>query len=140
MGGEEAITAAATDTRIAAVVAEGVSARIAEDLDYLPRDATGIIHRLVASVMYGVAAQMTDAPRPPRLVDAVASAASRVPLLLVVGNDPDDAAASVAFVAAAPTLDVWMLPDTPHIQALALHPDEWETRVIDFLDAAVGGR
>jgi dienelactone hydrolase len=136
MGGEEAITAAATDPRIAAVVAEGVSARIPEDLAYLPWEGTGIIERIEAWVMYGVADWMTDAQRPEPLVDAVA-AASRVPLLLIVGNDPAEAAAAPLFARAAPTVDIWTLPDAPHIQSLALHPADWEARVVGFLDVAV---
>ena len=138
MGGEVALTTAATDVRIAAVVAEGASARVAEDLGYLPWDVSGVIQRIDAWLMYEVAALMTEVPRPPRLVDAVAAAAGRVPVLLVVGNDPAEVAAAGPFVAAAPGLEVWRLPDTPHIQSLAVHPEEWEARVIGFLDAALG--
>jgi dienelactone hydrolase len=138
MGGEEALTAAARDARIGAVIAEGASARVAEDLNYLPWDVSGIIQRIDAWLMYEVAALMTEAPRPIRLVDSVTAAAARVPVLLVVGNDAAEVAAARGFVAAAPALEVWRLPDTPHIQSLPTHPREWEARVVGFLARAIG--
>jgi dienelactone hydrolase len=137
MGGEEAITAAAGDPRLHAVVAEGVSARVPEDLAYLPSDATGIIERLEAEVMWAAADLMTDAPRPVALADAVADAA-REPVLLIVGADDDEARAAPLLRRAAPDIVVWELPDTPHIGSLGRHPDEWERVVIGFLDRALG--
>jgi dienelactone hydrolase len=136
MGGEEAITAAATDERIGAVVAEGVSARVPADLDYLPRDLTGIIQLIDAWVMWGAADLMTDAAAPVPLTEAVAQVSA--PVLLTVGNDQSEVLAAPRLEAAAPALDTWVLPDTPHMQSLALHPQEWEHRVIGFLDAAIG--
>jgi hypothetical protein len=59
-----------------------------------------------------------------------------VPILLIVGDDPAEASAAPLLEAVAPEMEVWRLPDTPHIQALARHPAEWEARVIAFLDAA----
>jgi dienelactone hydrolase len=136
MGGEEAITAAAAGTRLEAVVAEGVSARVPGDLAYLPNDPIAVIERLETTVMWTAADLMTDAVPPVPLRQAFA-AASRVPVLLIVGSDRDDAAAAPGFKAAAPSLHVWDVPDTPHIQSLALHPAEWETRVINFLDQSL---
>jgi acetyl esterase/lipase len=139
MGAEVAITAAAADERISAVVAEGVSARVPEDLAYLPDDASGMIQRLDGQLMWAAAAVMTDAPRPPPLTEAIADA-TRVPVLLIVGSAPDEMAAAPLLQRAAPSLDAWLLPDTPHIQGLDLHPRDWEARVIEFLDAALGIR
>jgi dienelactone hydrolase len=137
MGGEQAITAAASDERIAAVVAEGVSARVPEDLAYLPEDAFGAIQRIEASIMWAVADAMTEASPPIPLREAAARASLRAPLLLIVGSDPNDAAAAIGLQASAPVLEVWRVADTPHIQALALHPEEWERRVLAFLDTAL---
>ena len=133
MGGEVAITAA-SETGLAVVVAEGVSARVPADLAFLPSDATGIIERVDGEIMWAVAALLTDAVPPMPLTEAVAQAAG-VPMLVIVGSDPDEAAAARLLLAARPSLEVWEIPDTPHIQSLALHPAEWETRVIGFLDA-----
>ena len=137
MGGEEAITAAALDERVHAVVAEGVSARVPADLEFLENDPSGVIQKLEGDVMWNVAELMTAATPPLPLRDAVALAV-RVPVLLIVGSAQDERAALPAFVRSAPSLEVWELPDTPHIQSLARHPDEWEERVIAFLDQAIG--
>jgi uncharacterized protein len=136
MGGEEAITAAALDERVSAVVAEGVSARVPSDLDYLPDDASGLIQKLEGQIMWAVADPMTAANQPLPLRDALALAV-RVPILLIAGSAEDEQAAAVSFRRSAPSVQIWELPDTPHIQALALHPDEWEARVIAFLDQAL---
>jgi hypothetical protein len=39
--------------------------------------------------------------------------------------------------AAPGTVEVWELPDTPHTQGLADQPDQWEARVVAFLDHAL---
>jgi uncharacterized protein len=130
MGGEIAITAAAADPRIAAVVAEGVSARAPGDLDYLPDDLIGTIQSVEARIMWA-AELMTDATAPRPLVELVPAIESR--LLIIVGNDPAEAAAAPRLTAAAPSLRTWMLPDTPHMRSLERHPDEWDRRVIGFL-------
>ncbi len=136
MGGEVAITAAAADERLDAVVAEGVSARVPADMDYLPGDITGTIQRWDGELMWAVADMMTSAAPPLPLREAVAAAA-RVPLLLIVGGAEDESAAAPALQLAAPSMQVWELPDTPHIQSLRDHPDEWATRVVGFLDEAL---
>lgn len=136
MGGEVAITAAASMNGLAAVVAEGVSARVPADLAYLPDDATGIIQRIDGEIMWAVGTLMTDVAPPMSLREAVAQATD-VPLLVIVGRGQDEIAAARLLTASRPSLELWELPDTPHIQSLALHPDEWQTRVIGFFDATL---
>ena len=137
MGGEVAITAAATDERISAVVAEGVSSRVPSDLAYLPNSVSGWIQRLDGQLMWLAADLMTAASPPAPLTESLAQA-SRVPVLILVGSDPDEASAAPLLRNAAPTVEVWALPDTPHIQALTVHPEEWEARVLAFLDRSLG--
>jgi dienelactone hydrolase len=134
MGGEIALTAAAEVPGIAAAVAEGVSARVPADLAYLPVDVSGTIQRLDAEIMWGLASLMSDAAAPMPLTEAVA--ASDVPTLLIVGDAPDEAAAAPLLAEAAPDLDFWHVR-AAHTAALASHPDEWERRVIGFLDEAL---
>jgi dienelactone hydrolase len=137
MGGEQAITAAASDERIRAVVAEGASVRTAADLTYLPDDLFGWVERLETSVMFGTADLMTSASQPIPLAAAVRAMHS-TPLPLIAGSDPQEESANRAFVAVAPDrASLWELPDTPHIGALAWHPGEWEQRVVGFLDATL---
>jgi dienelactone hydrolase len=136
MGGEEALTAAAADLGLSAVVAEGVSARVPADLAYLPDDLTGAIHRIDAGIMWGLASLMSQASPPIPLVEAVARAADEVPILVIVGTAADEAAAAPRLQAAASALRVWNV-DAPHIAALARFPDEWEARVVGFFDEAL---
>jgi hypothetical protein len=51
----------------------------------------------------------------------------------------DEARADRYIRSASPdTVELWVVPDTGHTDALATHPDEWETRVTTFLDRALG--
>jgi poly(3-hydroxybutyrate) depolymerase len=138
LGGEIALTAAAAAPGLSAVVAEGVSARVPADLTYLPTDLTGTIGRLDAQIMWGVASLMSDATQPIPLTEAVARAAE-VPTLVIVGAAADEAAAAPLLHEAAPGLRIWEV-DAPHTGALALFPEEWEARVIAFLDEVLESR
>ena len=120
MGGEVALTAAASGTGLAAVVAEGASSRVPADLVYLPADASGLIKRLDGEIMWALAGLMTDAAPPIPLTEAVAAA--DVPILLIVGQAADEVLASRSSRSAAPSTEVWELPDTPHIESLSRHP------------------
>jgi pimeloyl-ACP methyl ester carboxylesterase len=137
MGGEEAIGAAASDRRIAAVVAEGATTRVPADKAWLPYDAVGLVKRGEAWVTYSVAGLLTDAERPMPLHDAVRAVAPR-PVLLVEGAQEDEIATGRALRAASPAnVELWPLPDTAHTKGLRTHPGEWERRVVGFLDAAL---
>jgi hypothetical protein len=121
---------------LAAVVAEGVSARVPADLAYLPSDLSGMVQRIDAEIMWGLADLMSEASPPVPLVDAVARAADEVPMLIIVGTALDESAAAPLLEQAAPGLRVWDV-DAPHIGALARFPDEWEAQVIGFFDEAL---
>ena len=88
MGGEVALTAAASGTGLAAVVAEGASSRVPADLVYLPADASGLIQRLDGEIIWALEGLMTDAAPPIPLTEAVAAA--DVPILLIVGQAADE--------------------------------------------------
>jgi fermentation-respiration switch protein FrsA (DUF1100 family) len=137
MGGEEAIGAAAADGRIAAVVAEGATTPVPADSSWLPPDGVGMVKRGQAWMTYSVAGMLTDAARPPSLRASVRAIAPR-PVLLIEGKQEDEIAAGRALRAAAPgNVDLWALPDTAHTKGLRTHPQEWERRVVGFLDAAL---
>lgn len=140
MGGEQAVGAVATDARIRAVVGEGVTGRTAADKGWLPRHWRGWIQRGIDAVLYGTTDLLTEASPPIRLRDAVAEAAPRPVLLIaggaVLGNAEVDADSWIR--AASPdTVQVWVVPDTGHTAALRTQPQQWEARVIGFLDAAL---
>jgi alpha-beta hydrolase superfamily lysophospholipase len=135
MGGEQAITAAASDDRIRAVVAEGASARIPADAAAIrPSGLQGAIQSLYYPIMWGVADAMSEADPPMPLDDAVRSLGDRR-LLLISSDDPiDHAAGPVLQRAAMASVELWEPPHTGHTQAVAVHPDEWRARVLEFLD------
>jgi uncharacterized protein len=142
MGGEHAVGAVATDTRIRAVVGEGVTGRTAVDKGWLPRHWRGWIQRGIDAVPYGTADLLTDASPPIRLRDAVAEAAPRPVLLIaggaVMGNAEVDADSWIRAVS-PDTVQVWVVPNTGHTAALRTQPRQWEAEVIGFLDAALLG-
>jgi uncharacterized protein len=138
MGGEEAITLAAVDARLEAVVSDGASGRMAEDAWHLPdplaaRVAMAPFHWLETTT----ADLLADAAPPPPLVDAVGSISPRA-LLLISGSSAIETEANQALLdAAGEHATWWSIADAPHIAGLSTHPAEYERRVIAFLDAAL---
>ena len=137
MGGEQVVGAAATDTRIRAVVGEGVTGRGFADKGWLPRHWRGWVQRGIDATLYGTADLLTDASPPISLRDAVAAAAP-TPVLLIaggatMGNAEEDADRWIQ--AGSPsTVDLWVVPDTGHTAALRTQPEEWRATVLGFLD------
>ncbi|HEY5186395.1 MAG TPA: dienelactone hydrolase family protein [Actinomycetes bacterium] len=132
MGGEQAINAAATDTRIRAVVAEGVQPKLPADT---PQRPPGL------KVGYRAGRrcdQLRDRPAAHPGADPTAPAGSRRrcgprPLLLIAGEGEIPAAPALQAVAPS-TVSLWELPGTPHTAGLAQHRDEWTARVTAFFD------
>jgi dienelactone hydrolase len=134
MGGEQAVTAAASNRTIRAVVAEGATGRDSADLVPGPGLA-GAIERVTSWSQFRLADLLTDASTPEPLVSAAGSTAP-TPVLLIAGAG--ELAANERMQAAAPSsIQLWNLPDTAHTGALGERPAEWESRVIGFLDAAL---
>ncbi|HET9564835.1 MAG TPA: alpha/beta fold hydrolase [Mycobacterium sp.] len=137
MGGEQVVGAAATDTRIRAVVGEGVTGRGFADKGWLPRHWRGWVQRGIDATLYGTADVLTDASPPISLRDAVAATAP-TPVLLIaggatMGNAEEDADRWIQ--AGSPsTVDLWVVPDTGHTAALRTQPEEWRATVLGFLD------
>jgi uncharacterized protein len=141
MGGETAIGAAASIDAIAAVVAEGATNRVAEDKDWLS-DVHGLRGTLTEAVdwlTYGFADLLTSARPPIPLHDAVYDAAPLPVLLIAAGESPDEVDAAHFIQRSSPdTVQVWIAPETQHTDALDVHPEQWETRVVGFLEHALG--
>lgn len=140
MGGEQVVGAAATDTRIRAVVGEGVTGRAFADKAWLPRHWRGWVQRGIDGVLFTTADLLTDASPPVSLRDAVGQAAPRPVLLVagggVMGNAEEDADRWIQ--AGSPdTVEIWVVPDATHTAALRTHPRQWEARVMGFLDSAL---
>lgn len=145
MGGEQAIGAIGADPRIRAVVAEGATHRVAEDTVWLGEvyglrgSAQHQVDRLT-ELMMGL---LTAAPSPPALFRSAAAAAPRPILLLAAGAVADEVSAGThqqaAAAAAAPpgNVTLWVVPDAAHTGGLRARPQDWEERVVGFLDQAL---
>jgi dienelactone hydrolase len=140
MGGEEAIGAATADPRIAAVVAEGATARTDGDKTWLA-DQYGLQGRFQLGlewIQYTVTDLLTDASKPSTLPDAVEDAAPTPVLLIAAGEVEDEQQAAAHLKEKSPsTVTVWVVPDAGHTDGFDTAPDEWEERVVGFLDAAL---
>jgi len=141
MGGEEAIGALAADGRIAAVVAEGATARTEADKAWLA-DAygwRGWVQVKLEWAQYTLASLLTTATKPASLAESAADAWPR-PILMVAAGKVDaeiDAARHIQ-TAARGNVSIWTVPGADHIGGLAVAPEQWEETVITFLDSAIG--
>jgi dienelactone hydrolase len=137
MGGEEAIGAAAADERIRAVVAEGATARQPADKAWLSDvyGWRGWLQEQVEKVQYGITDYLTEASAPTALRSAVAQSPGTRMLLIAAGNVDDEAHAAAYIQTAAPDrVTVWNVDGADHTGGLETAPDEWEQRVVEFLD------
>ncbi len=136
MGGEQALTAAARDERIRAVVAEGATHRTYDDVYAGLRGIEKAIGVPQYRVLYGVSDWLSPATPPGPLEEAVARIAPRRVLLLNTAAEAPYARRYAAAAGTATTL--WAPASEAHISAVAENPGEWERRVIGFLDSATG--
>jgi uncharacterized protein len=142
MGGEEAIGAMGPDHRIAAVIAEGATARTDLDKGWFREiyGARGWIQLKLEWLQYAFAELLTAAPKPPSLAEAAQAGQPR-PVLLIAGGDMPDEINAAEFIAreAGAHVSTWVVPGAGHIQGLSTAPESWERTVISFLDTAMGG-
>jgi pimeloyl-ACP methyl ester carboxylesterase len=135
MGGEQAITVAALDERVRAVVAEGVQGRVPGDMWYVGDDARSLVERSISTIVWGVAAAWSEVPVPQPLREVVASL--DVPTLIIAADAPDERAVSADLAGRRQSIEVWQTTGIGHVQSLALAPEEWERRVTTFLEASL---
>jgi pimeloyl-ACP methyl ester carboxylesterase len=140
MGGEEAIGATATDPLVRAVVAEGATARSAADESWLSDEygVRGALQEQVEKVQDVVTDVLTDASVPISNREAVARSDDVRYLLIAAGTVAEEESAARHVAAVDPErVTVWVVPGAGHTAGLAVAPDEWEARVIAFLEASL---
>jgi fermentation-respiration switch protein FrsA (DUF1100 family) len=143
MGGEEAIGASGSNELIRAVVAEGATARIADDEAWLSDrfGVRGVVQEQLERVQDWVTDALTDASPPMALGDAVARSGDTRYLLISAGDVADEGHAAAYLGAVAPArVDTWDVEGASHTDGLGTAPDEWERRVVEFLTKALGMR
>jgi pimeloyl-ACP methyl ester carboxylesterase len=139
MGGEQALGALEADPRLAAVVAEGATGRVAADLDWLSTRYgwRGQVQEWLDAGQTGLAAVLSGL-RPPRTLAEGLSGSTAPVLLVTAGQRPDEGYAAGSLRATAPDrVEVWPVPGSDHVGGLATAPAEWERRVVGFLDRAL---
>lgn len=137
MGGEEAIGAAANDSLIRVVVAEGATARQPADKAWLSDvyGWRGAVQEQIEKIQGGITDYLTETSPPPTLRSAVAAASGTHFLLITAGN-VDDEGHAAEFIAAGASewVTVWTVAGADHTDGHDTQPDEWARRVVGFLD------
>lgn len=142
MGGEQAIGAAGADPRVAAVVAEGATARVAADKGYLSSyGLRGEAQQWIDRLTFAATDLLSDAPRPDSLRHSVTVAARRpdpTRFLLIAAGDVETEGLAADFIRADhDAVRTWTAPGAGHTQGLETAPAEWERRVVGFLDVTL---
>jgi fermentation-respiration switch protein FrsA (DUF1100 family) len=140
MGGEEVI-GAATNPLIAAVVAEGATARTASDKAWLSDvyGWRGWVQEQFEKVQFGVTDLLTDASSPTALRTAVDRASDTPFLLVTAGTVADEGHAARWMQTAAPDrVSIWTVEGAGHTDGLDTQPDEWERQIVEFLREHLG--
>jgi len=131
-GAEAAITEAARDPRVDAVIADGVQLRSAADASELPFGARLILQPMTAVAETTIRALGGERP-PARLGGLVRTVAADRPLLMIA-TVPVERTLQRRY-AEGTTAQVWELPDSGHTKGLEDHPDEYARRVTAVLAA-----
>jgi dienelactone hydrolase len=139
VGGELLLQAAAEGVEVGAVVSEGAGTRsIREDLIRGPAGWPSL--PTAAALTAATALLSWDAP-PPSLEELVGRI-TPTPILLVYaghGQGGEDLSPDY-FAAAGDPKELWEIPEAGHTGGLAARPQEYEERVVGFLDRALLGR
>ena len=133
MGGEVLLGAAAAYPAIRAIVADGATRRCIDE--YLALETNRpLVRNFTARVMYATVQILTGDRPPSPLLDSMQAAQSTHFLLIAAGNNSLETAFNQTF---ATTLGhraiLWVAPAVHHTGAFARYPQEYEQRVIEFL-------
>lgn len=131
MGGEEAIGALGSDSRVRAVIGEGVTGRTFADTAWRGGGLTNALSRFQSWTTYTTAGLLSQAPEPSSLRTSLRQAAPR-PVLIIAGKD--EITAGRYLKSGSPTnVQLQEMPDSAHTAGLRTHPAVWENAVIQFL-------
>jgi hypothetical protein len=140
VGGELLLEAAATDTRLKAVVSDGAGSRsVREDADMPGMGTLSPKLALPAAITAGVSLFSGHRP-PPNLHDLVGRITPRHVFLIAAGRGVDSEALNPGFYAAArEPKTLWEIPEAGHVAGIRARPAEYERRVVGFFDEALLG-
>lgn len=137
VGGELLIETAAGDARLAAAVSEGAGSRWVGD-DLRTPFPSSLVQLPLSAAVTAATALFSDSLPPPRIGDVVGDIAPR-PLLLIWASPGQGGEwfNPRYHDLAGPAATIWEIPDGAHTGGLATQPEEYERRVIEFLDDAL---
>jgi len=135
MGGEVLLGASATCPQIRAIVADGATRRCTAELLSL-RSERPVVRSFTARVMYSaVRAFAWESPPAPLLDEMKRSDATEFLLVAAGGNDLEVAFNRLFARELGERASLWVAPGVGHTGALSRYPEEYERRVLGFLDA-----
>ncbi len=134
MGGEVLLGATGECPQIRAAISDGATRRCTEELLALPSERP-LVRNFIARVMYSTVRLLTWTEPPQPLLGEMLRSESKSFMLIAAGDDELEVAFNQYF---ADTLDeratLWVVPSVTHTGALSQYPEEYEQRVISFLD------
>jgi hypothetical protein len=136
VGGEMMIETAAETDELAAVVSEGAGSRsIREDLDHdgpiLEKWTLG----LAMSAVRTAASAVSSNHAPPASLKDLAAKIEQPMLLIAAPNAPNGEELNRGYAkAAGESATLWEIPESDHVGGQTARPQEYERRVIGFLD------
>ncbi len=137
LGGEVLLGAASEYPSLAAIVADGATARCVDELQALPSERL-LYRNFTARVMYATVQVLSGDTPPKPLLDSMVEAKSTAFLLIAGGSNHMEVDFNEVFAATiGERAALWIAPDAPHTGAFNLYRDEYERRVIAFFDAAL---
>lgn len=135
MGAEGALSTAASDKRVKAVVAEGASVHAFGDARAIPGE--GWASYPIDWLTFKTMDIFSDDPAPIAIPDAMKLIKPRPVLLISSNNKKEQQLNPVYAQIGGKTVTYWNLNDTPHINGLYKHPTEYKKRVLHFFDTSL---
>jgi uncharacterized protein len=140
VGGEMMLEAAAETDRLKAVVSEGAGPR-AVFSDEMGQEMSGgekLVNAAPAAIKMASLAVFSNQAPPANLNELVGRIAPRPLLLIAAPNSPNGEELNRGYHAAAgASSTLWEIPESTHVGGQRARPQEYERRVIAFLDGAL---
>jgi hypothetical protein len=138
VSGEMLLQAAAETSDLAAVVSEGAGSRsMSEELEEYDAGMTIRGFHVFVTKQAGLMMFSNQGP-PPSLVDLMPQVAPRPVLLIWAPNGGNRETLNPTYQEQiGASAEIWEIDDVKHVQGIQGHPEEYERRVIDFLDDAL---
>lgn len=135
MGAEGALSAAAEDDRVKAVVAEGASVHAFGDARAKPGE--GWLSYPFDWLMFTAMEILSDDPAPVSIPEAMKRIAPRKVLLIASENKNERLLDPVYARIGGASTTYWGLPDTPHIGGLYKHSEQYKKKLLEFYAQAL---